>query len=102
MTYRARNILPIVAIAVGYLFLASQTSPAMPAPCIGESDFINKVVGKYQETPSATGITAAGELMTLYSNDRTKTWTVAVSYHGVVCMLSVGQFFTKEVQGDPL
>jgi hypothetical protein len=76
-------------IALSFLLAALAIPAAAQAPrsCGNPADLAERLAAEYRETPTARGIDAGGNLITVYSNAETGTWTLVVFSPAVACGL---------------
>ncbi len=88
----------IAFLAVLFVFLAPVAASATPQ--CGPHDRITEVLTKkYQEKPSAFGVTNNGQLVEVYTTGEGSTWTILItSPDGVTCFVSAGEGWRNKVQ----
>lgn len=67
--------------------LASPAAAQAPRPCGNPADIARRLATEYREAPTARGVDSRGNLVTVYSNPDTGTWTVIVFAPAVGCAL---------------
>jgi hypothetical protein len=82
-------------LCAALLLLASLSTPAWgqqgPA-CVKRADLAKHLESKYQEAPSAVGLSDNGSLLEVFSSADGSTWTVTVTMpNGISCMVATGQ-----------
>jgi len=97
--------IPAVA-ALGLLILTAVPSLAQTAPNQAQCATRDKVVGvlaaKYGETRHGIGIAPPDQIMELWANDTTGTWTITITMpNGATCMIGGGQGFKTLTEALP-
>jgi hypothetical protein len=79
------------AVIASVLTLAAGTAHAQQAPCGNPVDIAERLAVEFGEAPAARGIDAGGNLVVIYSNPETGTWTVLLALsRGPACIVSTG------------
>lgn len=76
----------IVLAALAALY-TSTASAQVPRPCANPVDIAQKLAAEYREAPAGRGVDSRGNLVTIYANPETGTWTVIVFSPAVGCAL---------------
>jgi hypothetical protein len=79
------------AVIASVLTLAAGTAHAQQAPCGNPVDIAERLAVEFGEAPAARGIDAGGDLVVIYANPETGTWTVLLALpNGPACIVSTG------------
>lgn len=96
----------IVLITLFCAGLQAAWGQQTPLPCSSHVDLEKQLKAKYDEDMRAAGITAYVQLLRLYVNEETGTWTATLQAdpHTPECMTATGQgfkFIAKPPPGEP-
>jgi hypothetical protein len=96
------------ALSLGFAGLILATQNAFAASQCGPRDQVVSVLGqKYSETRHGIGLNGPGQVMELYVNPTTGTWTILITLPaGETCLVASGEHYEAltealPAKGDP-
>lgn len=93
----------VLAFSLGFagLLLAAQAGFAA-SPCNPRADVLAHLASKYGETRRAIGLASANQVMEIFANAESGTWTITVTQpDGVTCLVASGQSFEALAESLP-
>jgi hypothetical protein len=96
----ARTMLAL-SLGFGGVILAAQIARAEPQ-CGPREMVLQSLADRYSETRRSLGLAGPTQMMELFANDATGTWTITLTMpDGVTCMVASGQGFQTLDEARP-
>ena len=84
----------MIRTALAAIAMTFATSAAFGAQCLPHADVIAALTGKYDESRRAIGLTGNGNVLEVWANAATGSWTITVTApSGVTCIPAAGTGF---------
>ena len=95
------------AITLALLASAGLASADQQPFCDTQANFLARFAKKYQETPTAVGITSKGGLIQVLTTTTGNTWTIVITTpQGMTCVVTAGENWRSRekvnIKKDPL
>jgi hypothetical protein len=80
---------------------AEAPTPVRPLPCSDYKAVREQLAKRYEEAPISTGLQSNGNVLQVFTSERTGTWTVvSTTPAGVSCILAVGRSWEEMHRAD--
>ena len=89
-------------ILTALLLAVTSCSPAYAqSACGGYDQIVEQIHNRYGETLQSGGMTSSGDMLQVFSNDQSGSWTIIITNpNGLACVVSVGDAYHVKPQGE--